>query len=89
MFLIGREVNEDDTVPLDDMLFTKGQLYAARDGILYFNKWVNEKGEITLPNTVVPYSFDSKSKISVKEKGVFKEAVKKFNKDLKGCIHIV
>jgi hypothetical protein len=86
MFLIGKEVNEDEIIPTDDMLFTKGQLNAARDGILLFTKWGNEKGE-SLANTVVPYSFDSG--ISKKEKGIVTNAVKKFNIDLKGCIHIV
>ena len=87
MFLIGKEVNEDEIVLTDDMLFTKGQLNAARDGMLYFNKWVNEKGEYKLADTVVPYSFGSE--MSKKEESIVKNAVKKFNTDLKGCIHIV
>ena len=87
MFLIGKEVNEDEIVITDDMLFTKGQLNAARDGMLYFNKWVNEKGDYKLANTVVPYSFDSA--ISKNHRGIVKQAVKRFNTDLKGCIHIV
>ena len=87
MFLKGKEVNEDEIVPTDDMLFTKGQLNAARDGMLYFNKWVNEKGEYKLANTVVPYSFDSE--ISKNQRGIVKQAVKRFNTDLKGCIHIM
>ena len=86
IFLKGKEVNEDEIVPTDDMLFTKGQLNAARDGILLFTKWGNEKGE-SFPNTVVPYSFDSG--ISKNERRIFTNAVKKFNNDLKGCIHIV
>ena len=86
LFLKGKEVNEDEIVPTDDMLFTKGQLNAARDGILLFTKWGNEKGE-SLANTVVPYSFDSG--ISKKERRIVTNAVKKFNIDLKGCIHIV
>ena len=86
MFLIGKEVNEDEIVPTDDMLFTKGQLNAARDGILLFTKWGNEKGE-SLTNTVVPYSFDSG--ISKKERRIVTNAVKRFNIDLKGCIQIV
>ena len=86
MFLIGKEVNEDEIVPTDDMLFTKGQLNAARDGILLFTKWGNEKGE-SLTNTVVPYSFDSG--ISKKERIIVANAVKRFNIDLKGCIKIV
>ena len=86
MFLKGKEVNEDEIVPTDDMLFTKGQLNAARDGILLFTKWGNEKGE-SLANTVVPYSFDSG--ISKKERRIVTNAVKKFNVDLKGCIYIV
>ena len=84
--LLGKEVNKDEIVPKDDMLFTKGQLNAARDGILLFTKWGNEKGE-SLAKTVVPYSFDFG--ISKKERGIFTNAVKKFNIDLKGCIHIV
>ena len=79
MFLTGKEVNEDEIVPTDDMLFTKGQLYAARDGILLFTKWGNEKGK-TLANTVVPYSFDSG--ISNKERRIVTNAVKKFNIDI-------
>ena len=86
MFLIGKEVNEDEIVPTDDMLFTKGQLNAARDGILLFTKWGNEKGE-SLTNTVVPYLFDSG--ISKKERRIVTNAVKRFNIDLKGCIQIV
>ena len=84
--LLGKEVNKDEIVPKDDMLFTKGQLNAARDGILLFTKWGNEKGE-SLINAVVPYSFDSE--ISKKERQIVSNAVKKFNIDLKGCIHIV
>ena len=86
MFLKGKEVNEDEIVPTDDMLFTKGQLYAARDGILIFNKWGNEKGK-SLTNTVVPYLFDSG--ISQIQRRIFTNAVKTFNKDLNGCIRIV
>ena len=86
MFLKGKEVNEDEIVPTDDMLFTMGQLNAARDGILLFTKWGNEKGE-SLANTVVPYSFDSA--ISKNQRGIVKQAVKRFNTDLKGCIHMV
>ena len=67
MFLTGKEVNEDEIVLTDDMLLTKGQLNAARDGILLFTKWGNEKGE-SLAKTVVPYSFDSG--ISNKEKPI-------------------
>ena len=84
--LLGKEVSKDEIVPKDDMLFTKGQLNAARDGILLFTKWGNEKGE-SLTNTVVPYSFDSG--ISIKERSIVKNAVKRFNIDLKGCIKIV
>ena len=84
--LLGKEVNKDEIVPKDDMLFTKGQLNAARDGILLFTKWGNEKGE-SLTNTVVPYSFDSG--ISKKERRIVTNAVKRFNIDLKGCIQIV
>ena len=84
--LLGKEVNKDEIVPKDDMLFTKGQLNAARDGILLFTKWGNEKGE-SLTNTVVPYLFDSG--ISQRQRRIFKNAVTTFNKDLNGCIHIV
>ena len=84
MFLIGKEVNEDEIVPTDDMLFTKGQLNAARDGILLFTKWGNEKGGSL---AVVPYSFDSG--ISENERRIVTNAVNKFNNDLKGCIQIV
>ena len=84
--LLGKEVNKDEIVPKDDMLFTKGQLNAARDGILLFTKWGNEKGE-SLTNTVVPYSFDSG--ISKKERRIVTNAVKRFNIVLKGCIQIV
>ena len=86
MFLIGKEVNEDEIVPTDDMLFTKGQLNAARDGILLFTKWGNEKG-ISLTNSVVPYSFDSG--ISQAQRKTFTKAVNRFNKVLTGCIRIV
>ena len=84
--LLGKEVNKDEIVPKDDMLFTKGQLNAARDGILLFTKWGNEKGE-SLTNTVVPYLFDSG--ISQRQRRIFKNAVTTFNKDLNGCIRIV
>ena len=46
----------------------------------------NFSGE-SLINAVVPYSFDSG--ISKKERQIVSNAVKKFNIDLKGCIHIV
>jgi hypothetical protein len=79
-------VNEDEIVTRDDMLFTKGQLNAARDGILLYTKWGNEKGE-QFAKTVVPYSFDSG--ISKNERETVKKAIKRFNIDLKGCINIM
>jgi hypothetical protein len=84
-FSKGKEVNENATVPRDDMIFTVGQLNAARDGILIFNKWDNEKGEGSA-KAVLPYQFDNK--INKDEQLIVKSVIQRFNKDMKTCLEI-
>ena len=84
-FSKGKEVNENATVPRDDMIFTVGQLNAARDGILIFNKWDNEKGEGSA-KAVLPYQFDST--INKDEQLIVRSVIQRFNKDMKSCLEI-
>ena len=67
------------------MIFTIGQLNAARDGILIFNKWDNEKGEGSA-KAVLPYQFDNK--INKDEQLIVKSVIQRFNKDMKTCLEI-
>ena len=82
---LGKEVNEYATVPRDDMIFTLGQLNAARDGILIFNKWDNEKGEGSA-KAVLPYQFDNK--LNKDEQLIVKSVIQRFNNDMKSCLEI-
>ena len=84
-FSKGKEVNENATVPRDDMIFTIGQLNAARDGLLIFNKWDNEKGEGST-KAVLPYQFDST--INKDEQLIVRSVIQRFNKDMKSCLEI-
>ena len=84
-FFKGKEVNENATVPRDDMIFTYGQLNAARDGILIFNKWDNEKGEGSAM-AVLPYQFDNK--MNKDEQLIVKSVIQRFNNDMKNCLEI-
>ena len=84
-FSKGKEVNENATVPRDDMIFTIGQLNAARDGNLIFNKWDNEKGEGSA-KAVLPYQFDST--INKDEQLIVRSVIQRFNKDMKSCLEI-
>ena len=84
-FSKGKEVNENATVPRDDMIFTVGQLNAARDGILIFNKWDNEKGEGSA-KAVLPYQFDNK--LNKDEQLIVKSVIQRFNNDMKSCLEI-
>ena len=78
-------MNENATVARDDMIFTNGQLNAARDGILTFNKWDNEKGEGSA-KAVLPYQFDST--INKDEQLIVRSVIQRFNKDMKSCLEI-
>ena len=78
-------MNENATVARDDMIFTNGQLNAARDGILIFNKWDNEKVEGSA-KAVLPYQFDSK--INKDEQLIVKSVIQRFNNDMKNCLEI-
>ena len=78
-------MNENATVARDDMIFTNGQLNAARDGILIFNKWDNEKGEGSA-KAVLPYQFDTK--MNKDEQLIVRSVIQRFNKDMKSCLEI-
>ena len=84
-FFKGKEVNDNATVPRDDMIFTYGQLNAARDGILIFNKWDNEKGEGSA-KAVLPYQFDNK--MNKDEQLIVESVIQRFNNDMKSCLEI-
>ena len=67
------------------MIFTYGQLIAARDGISTIKKWDNEKGE-GLAKAVLPYQFDNK--MNKDEQLIVKSAIQRFNNDMKSCLEI-
>jgi hypothetical protein len=80
-----KEINENQTVVLNDMELTVGQINAARSGYFKGNKWGNERNEMSTKG-VVPYRFDEQ--ISEEEREVVKIILNRFNKDLRGCLSI-
>ena len=81
-----KEINQNQTVVLNDMKLTEGQINEARSGgKLKIHKWGNERKE---KNTlgVVPYKF--RKDITEKERDVVEIILRRFNKDLKGCLSI-
>ena len=80
-----KEINENQTVVLNDMELTVGQINEARSGSFTGNKWGNERNEKNT-NGVVPYKFDAQ--ITEQEQEVVKIILERFNKDLKGCLSI-
>ena len=79
-----KEINQNQTVVLNDMELTVGQINEARKG-KKFRKWGNARRE---KNTlgVVPYKFSED--IIQKERDVVEIILRRFNKDLKGCVSI-
>ena len=68
------------------MKLTKGQIHEARSGgRLTVQKWGNERKEKNTKG-VVPYKFDKD--ITKNERVVVKRILKRFNKDLEGCLRI-
>ena len=80
-----KEINENQTVVLNDMELTVGQINEARSGSFTGNKWGNERNEMNTMG-VVPYEFDKQ--ITEQEQEVVKIILERFNKDLKGCLSI-
>ena len=80
-----KEINGNETVVLNDMELTVGQINAARSGSFTGNKWGNEKNE-TNTKGVVPYRFHDQ--ITEQEREVVEIILDRFNKDLKGCLSI-
>ena len=80
-----KEINRNQTVVLNDMELTVGQINEARSGNLEIRKWGNERNEKNT-NGVVPYKFDAQ--ITEQEQEVVKIILERFNKDLKGCLSI-
>ena len=80
-----KEINENQTVVLNDMELTVGQINEARSGSFTGNKWGNERNE-TNTKGVVPYRFHDQ--ITEQEREVVEIILDRFNKDLKGCLSI-
>ena len=80
-----KEINSNQTVVLNDMELTVGQINEARSGNLDIPKWDNERNEKNTKG-VVPYKFHDEIRQSERE--VVKIVLDRFNKDLKGCVSI-
>ena len=80
-----KEINKNQTVVLNDMELTVGQINEARSGNLEIRKWGNERNEKNTKG-VVPYKFHDEIRQSERE--VVKIVLDRFNKDLKGCVSI-
>ena len=81
-----KEINENQTVVLNDMELTVGQINEARSfGYFKSNIWGNERNE-TNTKGVVPYLFHDEIRQSERE--VVEIILDRFNKDLKGCLSI-
>jgi hypothetical protein len=80
-----KEINGNETVVLNDMELTVGQINEARSGYFKGTKWGNERNEQNTKG-VVPYRFHSK--ITEMEREVVEIILDRFNKDLKGCLSI-
>ena len=80
-----KEININQTVVLNDMELTVGQINEARSGNLEIRKWGNERNEKNTKG-VVPYKFHDEIRQSERE--VVKIILDRFNKDLKGCVGI-
>ena len=80
-----KEINRNQTVVLNDMELTVGQINEARSGNLKIRKWGNERNEQNTKG-VVPYRFHSK--ITEMEREVVEIILDRFNKDLRGCLSI-
>ena len=80
-----KEINRNQTVVLNDMELTVGQMNEARSGNLEILKWGNERNEKNTKG-VVPYKFHDEIRQSERE--VVKIVLDRFNKDLKGCVSI-
>ena len=80
-----KEINGNQTVVLNDMELTVGQINEARSGYFKGTKWGNERNEQNTKG-VVPYRFHSK--ITEMEREVVEIILDRFNKDLKGCLSI-
>ena len=80
-----KEINENQTVVLNDMELTVGQINEARSGNFKSNKWGNERNENNTKG-VVPYRFHDQ--ITEQEREVVEIILERFNKDLKGCLSI-
>ena len=80
-----KEINGNETVVLNDMELTVGQINEARSGYFKGAKWGNERNEQNTKG-VVPYRFHSK--ITEMEREVVEIILDRFNKDLRGCLSI-
>ena len=80
-----KEINGNQTVVLNDMELTVGQINEARSGYFKGTKWGNERNEQNTKG-VVPYRFHSK--ITEMEREVVEIILDRFNKDLRGCLCI-
>ena len=80
-----KEINRNQTVVLNDMELTVGQINEARSGKLNIRKWGNERNEKNTKG-VVPYKFHDEIRQSERE--VVEIILDRFNKDLKGCLSI-
>ena len=80
-----KEINGNQTVVLNDMELTVGQINEARSGYFKGTKWGNERNEQNTKG-VVPYKFHSK--ITEMEREVVEIILDRFNKDLRGCLSI-
>ena len=80
-----KEINENQTVVLNDMELTVGQINEGRSGYFKSNIWGNERNEMNTRG-VVPYLFHDDIRQSERE--VVEIILDRFNKDLKGCLSI-
>ena len=80
-----KEINRNQTLVLNDMELTVGQINEARSGNLEIRKWGNDRNEKNTKG-VVPYKFHNE--IREKEREVVRIILERFNKDLKGCLSV-
>ena len=80
-----KEINKNQTVVLNDMELTVGQINEARSGYFKGTKWGNERNEQNTKG-VVPYRFHTT--ITEMERKVVEIILDRFNKYLKGCLSI-
>ena len=79
---LGKEPDGTQIRIRDDMNITVAQIFAARSGKPFFEKW---------PNGKIPYTFvvsEYEVGLYQAEQNIVKKVAERFNKDLNGCASI-